>query len=161
MRLIEISDIRIYTLFLLKNCWQYVEMILWILYRVNSLLQRPTTWVAIKHILHDRNYWYLLYLMKLQIMQHRRQIVDNLEKELWIWRAKCRADGKNISKRLVQARAKWAFHNQGIVDFKVSLCTFQNHILLGNQYDQKIYVRIKIVFNSNVKNGNTDFSHFL
>ena len=94
--------------------------------------------------------------MKLQIMQHRRQIVDNLEKELWIWRAKCRADGKNISKRLVQARAKWAFHNQGIVDFKVSLCTSQNLILLGNQL-----VRIKIVFNSNVKNGNTDFSHFL
>ena len=101
--------------------------------------------------------------MKLQIMQHRRQIVDNLEKELWIWRAKCRADGKNISKRLVQARAKWAFHNQGIVDFKVSLCTSHNLILLGNQllYDQKIYARIKIVFNSNVKNGNTDFSHFL
>ena len=96
--------------------------------------------------------------MKLQIMQHRRQIVDNLEKELWIWRAKCRADGKNISKRLVQARAKWAFHNQGIVDFKVSLCTSQNLILLGNRL---IYVRIKIVFNSNVKNGNTDFSHFL
>ena len=71
--------------------------------------------------------------MKSQIMQHRRQIVDNLEKELWIWRAKCRADGKNISKRLVQARAKWAFHNQGIVDFKVSLCTSQNLILLGNQ----------------------------
>ena len=94
--------------------------------------------------------------MKLQIMQHRRQIVDNLEKELWIWRAKCRADGKNISKRLVQARAKWAFHNQGIVDFKVSLCTSHNLILLGNQL-----VRIKIVFNSNVKNGNTDFSHFL
>ena len=94
-------------------------------------------------------------------MQHRRQIVDNLEKELWIWRAKCRADGKNISKRLVQARAKWAFHNQGIVDFKVSLCTSHNLILLGNQYDQKIYVRIKIVFHSNVKNGNTDFSYFL
>ena len=89
-------------------------------------------------------------------MQHRRQIVDNLEKELWIWRAKCRADGKNISKRLVQARAKWAFHNQGIVDFKVSLCTSHNLILLGNQL-----VRIKIVFNSNVKNGNTDFSYFL
>ena len=69
-------------------------------------------------------------------MQHRRQIVDNLEKELWIWRAKCRADGKNISKRLVQARAKWAFHNQGIVDFKVSLCTSQNLILLGNQLNR-------------------------
>ena len=86
-----------------------------------------------QHILHNQDYWYSLYLMKLQIMQHRRQIVDNLEKELWIWRAKCRADGKNISKRLVQARAKWAFHNQGIVDFKVSLCTSQNLILLGNQ----------------------------
>ena len=69
--------------------------------------------------------------MKLQIMQHRRQIVDNLEKELWIWRAKCRADGKNISKRLVQARAKWAFHNQGIVDFKVSIYISQNLISLG------------------------------
>ena len=52
-------------------------------------------------------------------MQHRRQIVDNLEKELWIWRTRCRSDGKNISKRLVQARAKWAFHKHGITDFKV------------------------------------------
>lgn len=74
--------------------------------------------------------------MKLQIMQNRRQIVDNLEKELWIWRAKCRADGKNISKRLVQARAKWAFHNQGIVDFKVSLYTSQNLILFGKSINR-------------------------
>ena len=53
-------------------------------------------------------------------MQHRKQIVDNLEKELWIWRTRCRSDGKNISKRLVQARAKWAFHKHGISDFKAS-----------------------------------------
>ena len=53
-------------------------------------------------------------------MQHRRQIVDSLEKELWLWRTKCRSDGKNISKRLVQARAKWAFHKHGIVEFKAS-----------------------------------------
>ena len=77
--------------------------------------------------------------MKLQIMQHRRQIVDNLEKELWVWRAKCRADGKNISKRLVQARAKWAFHNQGIVDFKVSIYISQNLISLGVRFIRNVY----------------------
>ena len=53
-------------------------------------------------------------------MLHRRQIADNLEKELWFWRIKCKFEGKNISKRLVQARAKWAFHKHGIVDFKAS-----------------------------------------
>lgn len=53
-------------------------------------------------------------------MQNRRQIVDNLEKELWIWRKRCKSEGKNISKRLVQARAKWSFHKNGIPDFKVS-----------------------------------------
>ena len=53
-------------------------------------------------------------------MQHRRKIVDNLEKELWIWRTRCRSDGKNISKRLVQARAKWAFQKHGIAGFKAS-----------------------------------------
>ena len=53
------------------------------------------------------------------MMQQRRLIAENVEKDLWMWRAKCRSDGKNISKRLVQARAKWAFQKHGITDFKV------------------------------------------
>ena len=53
-------------------------------------------------------------------MLNRRKIVDNLDKELWLWRIKCKSEGKDISKRLVQARAKWAFHKHGIVDFKAS-----------------------------------------
>ena len=45
---------------------------------------------------------------------------DRLETELWWWRNRCRNSGKKIPKRLVQARAKWAFHKEGILDFKVS-----------------------------------------
>ena len=44
---------------------------------------------------------------------------DRLETELWWWRNRCRNSGKKIPKRLVQARAKWAFHKEGILDFKV------------------------------------------
>ena len=43
-----------------------------------------------------------------------------LEADLWKWRTKCRASGKKIPKRLVQARAKWAFQKQGISEFKVN-----------------------------------------
>lgn len=50
---------------------------------------------------------------------HRGQ-TDSLEADLWEWRAQCRASGKKIPKRLVQARAKWAFHRQGIAEFKAS-----------------------------------------
>ena len=45
--------------------------------------------------------------------------IPNLEADLWKWRTKCRASGKKIPKRLVQARAKWAFQKQGISEFKV------------------------------------------
>ena len=47
--------------------------------------------------------------------------IPNLEADLWKWRTKCRASGKKIPKRLVQARAKWAFQKQGISEFKVGL----------------------------------------
>ncbi len=53
---------------------------------------------------------------------HHRQTrcqTDKLEADLWTWRSKCREDGKKIPKRLVLARAKWAFQKQGISDFKV------------------------------------------
>ena len=49
-----------------------------------------------------------------------RSQMDQLEADLWTWRNKCKASGKKIPKRLVQARAKWAFQKQGIPDFKVS-----------------------------------------
>ena len=49
-----------------------------------------------------------------------RNQTDNLEADLWKWRTKCRASGKKIPKRLVQARAKWAFQKQGISEFKVN-----------------------------------------
>ena len=48
-----------------------------------------------------------------------RSQMDLLEADLWTWRTKCKASGKKIPKRLVQARAKWAFQKQGIADFKV------------------------------------------
>ena len=47
------------------------------------------------------------------------RFIPNLEADLWKWRTKCRASGKKIPKRLVQARAKWAFQKQGISEFKV------------------------------------------
>ena len=50
-----------------------------------------------------------------------RSQMDRLEADLWTWRSKCKASGKKIPKRLVQARAKWAFQKQGIADFKVSV----------------------------------------
>lgn len=53
-------------------------------------------------------------------VQTRNQ-TERLEADLWTWRAKCKESGKKIPKRLVQARAKWAFQKQGIPDFKVSL----------------------------------------
>ena len=49
-----------------------------------------------------------------------RSQMDQLEADLWTWRNKCKASGKKIPKRLVQARAKWAFQKQGIPDFKVT-----------------------------------------
>ncbi len=51
--------------------------------------------------------------------RHLRSLTDQLEADLWIWRTECREAGKKIPKRLVQARAKWAFQREGISDFKV------------------------------------------
>ena len=58
-----------------------------------------------------------------------RSQMDQLEADLWTWRNKCKASGKKIPKRLVQARAKWAFQKQGIPDFKVSEFFYRQKIL--------------------------------
>ena len=50
-----------------------------------------------------------------------RTQTDRLEAELWSWRTQCRESGKKIPKRLLQARAKWAFQKEGLLDFKVSM----------------------------------------
>ncbi len=50
-----------------------------------------------------------------------RLATDKLESDLWKWRSKCKKTGKKIPKRLVQARAKWAFQKQGLIDFKVRM----------------------------------------
>ena len=55
-----------------------------------------------------------------QNLRLARSQMDQLEADLWTWRNKCKASGKKIPKRLVQARAKWAFQKQGIPDFKVT-----------------------------------------
>lgn len=52
-------------------------------------------------------------------MSQQRMASETLERDLWTWREDCIGRGKNISKRLVQARAKWAFQRQGFRDFKV------------------------------------------
>ena len=57
-------------------------------------------------------------------MLHRKVKTENLEQDLWIWRRRCQLDGKKIPKRLVQARAKWAFQKEGITDFKVKVFSF-------------------------------------
>jgi len=51
--------------------------------------------------------------------RHHRGLTDQLESELWTWRTQCRSAGKKVPKRLVQARAKWAFHQRGMPEFKV------------------------------------------
>ena len=53
-------------------------------------------------------------------MQHRTQIVDDLEKELLIWKKRCEYEGKTISKKFVQARSMWSFHKHSIVDIEAS-----------------------------------------
>ena len=53
-------------------------------------------------------------------LRQTRNQTERLEAELWAWRNKCRESGKKIPKRLVQARAKWAFQKEGIRDFKAS-----------------------------------------
>ena len=52
-------------------------------------------------------------------LRQTRNQTERLESELWAWRNRCRESGKKIPKRLVQARAKWAFQKEGIRDFKV------------------------------------------
>ena len=53
-------------------------------------------------------------------LRQTRNQTERLEAELWAWRNRCRESGKKIPKRLVQARAKWAFQKEGIRDFKAS-----------------------------------------
>ena len=48
-----------------------------------------------------------------------RAASQRLEHDLWCWREQCQAGGKKIPKRIVQARAKWAFQKEGFKDFKV------------------------------------------
>ena len=66
-----------------------------------------------------------------------RSQMDQLEADLWTWRNKCKASGKKIPKRLVQARAKWAFQKQGIPDFKVSDFSRQKSISMKIIYRRK------------------------
>ncbi|PNF42992.1 hypothetical protein B7P43_G09562 [Cryptotermes secundus] len=45
-----------------------------------------------------------------------------VDRDLWQWYCETRSkqQGKKVSKSMVQARAKWAFHQAGITDFKAS-----------------------------------------
>ncbi|XP_068083943.1 uncharacterized protein [Anabrus simplex] len=45
-----------------------------------------------------------------------------VDRDLWLWYCSIskKRGGKKVSKQLVQARAKWAFHRAGIADFKAS-----------------------------------------
>lgn len=62
-------------------------------------------------------------------MQHHRQVVVDLEKEMQIWRKRCEYEGKTISKKLVQVRGNWTFHRHEIIDIKVS-----NEIMYGQNF---------------------------
>ncbi|XP_059087129.1 uncharacterized protein LOC131883631 [Tigriopus californicus] len=53
--------------------------------------------------------------------EKHRALITRLESDLWDWRQECRTEGKKaLSKKLVQARARWAFHREGMKDFKAS-----------------------------------------
>jgi hypothetical protein len=45
-----------------------------------------------------------------------------VDRDLWQWYCEARAkqQGNKVSKSMVQARAKWAFHQAGITNFKVN-----------------------------------------
>ena len=68
---------------------------------------------------HQMALWHTLQNL-ISVFNLYNHYKPNLEADLWKWRTKCRSSGKKIPKRLVQARAKWAFQKQGISEFKVN-----------------------------------------